>query len=234
MGLDIYTHRLTKTKSDNFFGLDDKQIAQFKKDGLGDFICTKEEEFLDFPAYFGVTKDEYYDIYEFIEMSWSTNEEEKYSFIDKKNIFYNLHQAFFNNIYCSKELILVERDLELLRVNHVIPKDFDITSEDQKREAYDKLDKIVIVDVIITSDFPKIVQTVTGVYYKGGELAYQRKGLTQKYYEDYNEGKFDFFVTNKAVMQDIYDNYVLEEYKDNFKELLDSFVQGETVAIFSW
>lgn len=33
---------------------------------------------------------------------------------------------------------------------------------------------------------------------------------------------------------DIYDNYVLEEYKDNFKELLDSFVQGKTIAVFSW
>ena len=233
MGLDIYTHRLTKTKSDNFFELDDKQIAQFKKDGLGDFICTKEETFLDFPAYFGVTEDEYYDRYECISMSCS-NKEEKYSFIDKKNIFYNLHQAFFDNIYFSKELILAERDLELLRVNHVIPKNFDITSEAQRRKAYNKLDKIVKFDVIITSDFPRIAQTVTGVYYEDGKLAYQRKGLTQKYYEDYKSGKFDFFVTNKAVMQDIYDNYVLEDYKDNFKELLDSFVQGETVAIFSW
>ena len=233
MGLDIYTHRLTKTKSDNFFALNDKEVTQFKKDGLGDFICTKEETFLDFPAYFGVTEDEYYDRYECVGVSCS-NEEEKYAFIDKKNIFNNLHQAFFNNIYCSKELILAERDLELLRVNHVIPKDFDITSEAQRREVYDKLYKIVRFDVIITPDFPRIVQTVTGVYYEYPELAYQRKGLTQKYYEDYKAGKFDFFVTNKAVMQDIYDNYVLEEYKDNFKKLLDSFVQGETVAIFSW
>ena len=233
MGLDIYTHRLTKTKSDNFFALNDKEVTQFKKDGLGDFICTKEETFLDFPAYFGVTEDEYCDRYECVGVSCS-NEEEKYAFIDKKNIFNNLHQAFFNNIYCSKELILAERDLELLRVNHVIPKDFDITSEAQRREAYDKLYKIVIFDVIITPDFPRIVQTVTGVYYEYPELAYQRKGLTQKYYEDYKAGKFNFFVTNKAVMQDIYDNYVLEEYKDNFKKLLDSFVQGETIAIFSW
>lgn len=88
--------------------------------------------------------------------------------------------------------------------------------------------------MIITFDFPRITKTVTGVYYEDVELAYQRKGLTQKYYEDYKAGKFDFFVTNKVVMQDIYDNYVLEEYKDNFKELLDSFVQGETFAIFSW
>ena len=233
MGLDIYTHRLTKTKSDNFFVLNDKEVTRFKKDGLGDFICTKEEEFLDFPAYFGVTEDEYYDKYECVGVSCS-NEEEKYAFRDKKNIFYNLHQAFFDNIYCSKELILAERDLELLRVNHVIPKDFDITSEAQRIEAYDKLDKIVRFDVIITFDFPRIAQTVTEVYYEDGELAYQRNGLTQKYYEDYKAGKFDFFVTNKTVMQDIYDNYVLEEYKDNFKELLDSFVQGETVAIFSW
>ena len=233
MGLDIYTHRLTKTKSDNFFTLNDKEVTQFKKDGLGYFICTKEEIFLDFPAYFGVTEDEYYNKYKCISISCS-NEEEKYSFIDKKNIFYNLHQAFFDNIYCSKELILAERDLELLRVNHVTPKDFDITSEDQRREAYDKLDKSIKFDVIITTDFPRIAKTVTGVYYEYPELAYQRKGLTQKYYEDYKAGKFDFFVTNKAVMQDIYDNYVLEEYKDNFKELLDSFVQGETVAVFSW
>ena len=233
MGLDIYTHRLTKTKSDNFFALNDKEVTQFKKDGLGDFIYTKEENFLDFSAYFGVTENEYYDRYECVGVSCS-NEEEKYAFIDKKNIFNNLHKAFFNNIYCSKELILAERDLELLRVNHVIPKDFDITSEAQRREAYDKLYKIVIIDVIITPDFPRITQTVTGVYYEYPELAYQRKGLIQKYYEDYKAGKFDFFVTNKAVMQDIYDNYVLEEYKDNFKKLLDSFMQGETIAIFSW
>ena len=101
-------------------------------------------------------------------------------------------------------------------------------------ENYGKLDKIVKFDVIITSDFPIIIRPISGVYCEYPELAYQRKGLTQKYYEDYKEGKFDFFVTNKAVMQDIYDNYVLEEYKDNFKELLDSFIQGETIAIFSW
>lgn len=94
MGLDIYTHRLTKTKSDNFFVLNDKEVVQFKKDGLGDFICTKEEILLDFPAYFGVTEDEYYDKYECVGVSCS-NEEEKYAFIDKKNIFCNLHRAFF-------------------------------------------------------------------------------------------------------------------------------------------
>ena len=233
MGLDIYTFRLTKTKKDDFFELDDKQIAQFKEDGLGDFICTKEEEFLDFPAYFGVTEDEYYDRYEYYSSS-NLEGEEKYSFIDKKNSLYNLYQAFYNNIYLSMELSIVKRDLELLKEYHIIPKDFDITSEAQRKKAYDKLDKIVKIDVIITPDFPSIVRPISGVYYEYPELAYQRKGLTQKYYEDYKEGKFDFFVTNKAVMQDIYDNYLLEEYKDNFKELLDSFVQGKTIAIFSW
>lgn len=233
MGLDIYTFRLTKTKKDDFFELDDKQVAQFKKDGLGDFICTKEEEFLDFPAYFDVTEDEYYDRYECYSSSY-LEEEEKYSFIDKKNPFYNLHQAFYNNVYYYKELILTKRDLELLKEYRIIPKDFDITSEDQKMEAYKKLDEIVKFDVVITPDFPMITKMITGVYYEYPELAYQRKGLVSKYYEDYVAGKFDFFVTDKAVMQDIYDNYVLEEYKDNFKELLDSFVQGETVVIFSW
>ena len=159
MGLDIYTHRLTKMKSDDFFALNDKEVTQFKKDGLGDFICTKEETFLNFPAYFGVTEDEYYDKYMCISIS-CLNEEEKYSFIDKKNIFYNLHQTFFDNIYFSKELILTEKDLELLRVNYVIPKDFDITSEDQRIKAYNKLDKIIKFDVIITSDFPRIAQTI--------------------------------------------------------------------------
>lgn len=233
MGLDIYTFRLTKTKKDDFFELDDKQIAQFKEDGLGDFICTKEEEFLDFLAYFGVTEDEYYDRYEYYSSS-NLEGDEKYSFIDKKNPLYNLYQAFYNNIYLSMELSIAKRDLELLKEYRIISKDFDITSESQRRKAYGKLDKIVKFDVIITPDFPSIVRLISGVYYEYPELAYQRKGLTQKYYEDYKAGKFDFFVTNKAVMQDIYDNYVLEEYKDNFKELLDSFVQGETVAVFSW
>ena len=233
MGLDIYTFRLTKIKKDDFFELDDKQVAQFKEDGLDNFICTKEEEFLDFPAYFGVTEDEYYDRYEYYSSS-NLEGEEKYSFIDKKNPLYNLYQVFYNNIYLSMELSIAKRDLELLKEYRVIPKDFDITSEAQRKKAYKKLDKIVKFDVIITSDFPRIAQTVTGVYCEDAKLAYQRKGLTQEYYEDYKAGKFDFFVTNKAVMQDIYDNYVLEEYKDNFKELLDSFVQGETVAVFSW
>lgn len=233
MGLDIYTFRLTKTKKDNFFELDDKQVAQFKKDGLGDFICTKEEEFLDFPAYFDVTEDEYYDRYECISMSCS-NKEEKYSFKDKKNSWYNLYIDLFNNIYFSKELSISKSDLDRLKEYHIIPKDFDITSEEQRREAYNKLDKIVEFDVVITTDFPRITKMVTGVYYEYPELAYQRKGLTKKYYEDYRAGKFDFFVTDKAMMRDIYDNYVLEDYKDNFKKLLDSFVQGETIAIFSW
>lgn len=234
MGLDIYTFRLTKTKKDNFFELDDKQVAQFKKDGLGDFICTKEEEFLDFPAYFDVTEEEYLDRYEYIGCGYSEDGKNYSSFEDKKNPWYNLYIDFFNNICYSKELSIAKKDLELLKEYHVIPKDFDITSEEQRREAYNKLDKIVKFDVVITHDFPRITKMVTGVYYEYPELAYQRKGLTKKYYEDYDAGKFDFFVTDKAVMQDIYDNYVLEDYKDNFKELLDSFVQGETIAIFSW
>lgn len=234
MGLDIYTHRLTKTKSDNFFALNDKEVTQFKKDGLGDFICTKEETFLDFPAYFGVTKNEYYDKYECAGVSCS-NEEEKYAFIDKKNPLYAIHQKICSILFFSGPVYngigLTEEDTKVLKDNNLVLKDF---TNDSLHSIIDSLCELLKIEVVITPNFPRITLTVTGVYYEDEELAYQRNGLTQKYYEDYKVGKFNFFVTNKAVMQDIYDNYVLEEYKDNFKKLLDSFVQGETIAIFSW
>lgn len=45
MGLDIYTHRLTKTKSDNFFELDDKQVTQFKKMDWEILFAQKKKHF---------------------------------------------------------------------------------------------------------------------------------------------------------------------------------------------
>lgn len=233
MVLDILTYKLSKRITKHYFELDEKQINQFKKDGLGDFLCTKEIKVLNFLAYFGITEEEYHDKYECVSITCADNE--VYTFIDKKDPLYAVHQKILSKLLSSEavysDLELTEEDLKVLKNNNLVLKDFTNDSlHDIADSIYGKIER----DVVITPNFPKVSELITVVYYEEPELAYQRGGLTSQYYADYDAGKFDYFVTNKSVMMDIYDNYTLEECRDNFKELLDSFIDGETIAIFNW
>lgn len=81
-------------------------------------------------------------------------------------------------------------------------------------------------------DCPVVIKTVD-VFYTGEEIGYQRKGLNGNFYDEFTEE--DYMVLTKERMQYVYDNYVLDDYKEQFKErLLDKFVDGETYCIYSW
>lgn len=77
-------------------------------------------------------------------------------------------------------------------------------------------------------------EQVSVVYY-GETMGYQRKGMNSQFYKDCGEGKLNYFVLNKATLEMYRDTYVEDVMKEHFqKNIIDPFVEGETVAIFSW
>lgn len=73
------------------------------------------------------------------------------------------------------------------------------------------------------------------VIYYGETVGYQRKGMNPQFYKDYDAGKLNYFVLYKATLEMYRDTYVEDWIKEHFqKNIIDTFVEGETVAIFSW
>lgn len=83
------------------------------------------------------------------------------------------------------------------------------------------------------------------------EVGYQRKGLNDKFYEDYENGIIGYFVWTKAELERYLDLYCDEphEYiypngepagfiikpKEDFKKnIIDNFVEGEDCVTFDW
>lgn len=84
------------------------------------------------------------------------------------------------------------------------------------------------------SDLPTFDKQVSVVYY-GEEVGYQRKGMNAQFYKDYDAGKLNYFVLDKATLEMYMDTYVEDGMKEHFQEnIIEPFVEGETVAIFSW
>jgi len=77
-------------------------------------------------------------------------------------------------------------------------------------------------------------EQVSVVYYDE-EVGYQRKGMNSQFYKDYDAGKLNYFVLDKATLEMYRDTYVDDCLKEHFQEnIINPFVEGETVAIFSW
>ncbi len=84
------------------------------------------------------------------------------------------------------------------------------------------------------SDLPTFDKQVSVVYYDE-EVGYQRKGMNSQFYKDCGEDKLNYFVLDKATLEMYRDTYVDDGMKEHFQEnIIDPFVEGETVAIFSW
>ena len=71
------------------------------------------------------------------------------------------------------------------------------------------------------------------VYYE--TIGYQRKGMNRRFYKDFESGKLNYFVLDKVTLEMYRDTYVEDDMKEHFQEnIINSFVEGETVVTFSW
>lgn len=68
------------------------------------------------------------------------------------------------------------------------------------------------------------------------EVGYQRNGLNDKFYEDYEAEKIGYRVWDKKELERYKQDYCdTDEAKQNFqRNIIDKFVDGETCAEFSW
>lgn len=96
---------------------------------------------------------------------------------------------------------------------------------------------------------PTYDKTIKVLYYD--EVGYQRKGLNDKFYEDYRNGKIGYYVWSKAELERYKQDYCNKPYeytypngeksgnmcypKEDFqKNILNKFIEGEDVVAFSW
>lgn len=66
-------------------------------------------------------------------------------------------------------------------------------------------------------------------------IGYQRKGMKLQFFKDFNAGKLNYLVLDKATLEMYRDTYVNDDMKEHFQEnIIDPFVEGEMVVTFSW
>lgn len=95
--------------------------------------------------------------------------------------------------------------------------------------------------VFLGKDCPTYAKFDNCVYY-GEEVGYQRKGFNGKFYEDYRSGKIGYFVADKKELERYRDEYSQDwegdepgTMKKHFQEnIIDKYVDGETVVTFDW
>lgn len=245
MGLDISVYKLindsNKKKSNKFWGLNDKAIDEFKSHGLDSYISKKVRKYLDWQKYFNITEDELTERYRILGQTYGSDNHPNdviWILCDKKHPGKDLYNKVYD-LYCKNEdaIPLTPEDIQRLRE---FGYDKDIVEGEYS-------DLFVFVDDLITlrilqSTIPTLDKEDIGFYYE--EIGYQRKGMKGEYYSAYRAGKFGYFVYDKETLLDLYENYVDEEdydgnpttqYKENFKEeILDKFVEGETIVGFDW
>lgn len=111
----------------------------------------------------------------------------------------------------------------------VDPDDYRILEEDEVMQ----FKNAGLSDKVFTrmETFDKQVSVV----YYGETIGYQRKGMNEQFYKDYDAGKLNYFVLDKATLEMYMETYVVDGMKEHFQEnIIDQFIEGETVAIFSW
>lgn len=131
------------------------------------------------------------------------------------------------------------KGVELPKWDESIYKDYDeFKAEEDKIMIRIDLDKV-----------PTYKKTIKVLYHE--EVGYQRKGLNDKFYDDYQDGKIGYFVWSLAELQRYKDEYCDEPYeyqyhngemsgkivkpKENFQHnIIDHFTEGEDVVTFDW
>lgn len=89
-------------------------------------------------------------------------------------------------------------------------------------------------DIIINAlDIPKTESIINVI--SVAEWGYQRKGLNQKFYDDWHKGISNRYVWSKKELLRYKKDYCEKEKKKEFQEqIIDTFVDGESVTEFDW
>lgn len=125
-------------------------------------------------------------------------------------------------------------DIKVIRLcktdsGEVDPDDYRILEEDEVMQ----FKNAGLSDKVFTR--MEIFDKQVSVIYYGETIGYQRKGMNSQFYKDYDAGKLNYFVLDKATLEMYRDTYVEDGMKEHFQEnIIDPFIEGETVAIFSW
>lgn len=127
-------------------------------------------------------------------------------------------------------------------------EDYKIGEDNYNFDAYHaKLDACVIK--IDLDKVPLYKKKIKILYIE--EIGYQRKGLNNKFYQDYNDGKIGYYVWSKKELQRYKKDYcdkahehvwangeksgIIDRPKLEFqRNIIDNFIDGECVATFWW
>lgn len=241
MGLDIMLRRFAKeadytdgTNGVDYHTVDETDIERFKKLNMEHLICKRGVEYFDVEV-FGITDD-----FKWCSTTFGDEGYPVHNMMDTKHELYELYEKV-SNIDLPKVLpseieidtIFTPEELALIKKSG-----YDGPLVQLSIGGYATLHSLCMFlnnKIRVTfhmKDCPVVIKTVD-VFYTGEEIGYQRKGLNGNFYDEFTEE--DYMVLTKERMQYVYDNYVLDDYKEHFKErLLDKFVDGETYCIYSW
>lgn len=239
MGLDISLYKAIRPSEANdesdFHTLSEGQVKQFKEHGLGDYLTKKVLHHYDFE------KTEYGD-----EKKWSWSGTE-----------YKDDKCFFSFKDLAHELAPIYNELLDNLGNKDYKPTFDVsllqkygwkhdsiftpikTKDEKKKElgvwdaesfCHDAIYEKVDDDIIPLKDVEDTIVYLT-------EIAYQRKGLNNKFYAEYKPE--NYYLYTKEQMQYVLDNYIDDDWyegiRKDFKEkFVDNFVEGEMFCAFDW
>ena len=208
MGLDIYCNKLVKTAKTPY---DKEHRIRCIFD-----VETKRYVDWDFPewarAYKKSVTEKWYD--------WNKYKEQTGIDIDQYNIFSQEYSANGNFL----QIYPKDKEEQLNEIH----KNLTTRGEELRK----LLDEIIVT--INLKDVPLVKVKTNCIYYK--EVGYQRKGLNNQFYKDYEDGKIGYYVWTLAELERYKKDYCdTEEAKQNFQtNIIDNFKEGKCVVEFSW
>lgn len=112
-------------------------------------------------------------------------------------------------------------DIDLIRIVSHRTDDLTFLREDENLELENQFGHLKSSR---TDDYGQGIETVSGYYYQ--KLGYQRKGVKSEFFKRYKQ---DEFIFTRAELDELM-TYVDEEHRGSFTtDVLDKFVEGETI-----
>lgn len=229
MGLDITLRKVTTEIDYNLYILNNSTLSEFKKYFDEKYFFDYENEYYDFEKV-GITEDKY---------DWvctEYDEDEIFTYINKTNPLYSLYKRARHTEDGIFIPYITKEECELILKNgwkeyahekcFFVSKDFKVDGSHTKLYLFLRQQ---CVEIFNGKDIPIYKQIDKVIYYDN--IGYQRNGMRSKFYDS----NPDCYVFTKEKLQFIYDNYVLDDYKEHFKSnILDNHIDGETFVTFDW
>lgn len=125
----------------------------------------------------------------------------------------------------------------------MVAPEYDEDHPEVSDKFWDEVEKVKVK--VYWRDLPKKTVEIKVIY--RDEIGYQRKGLNDQFYKDYNDGKIGYFVWTKDELERYKKDYCGEDHvseydrhyictpKRDFQEaIIDTFVEGECCVCFDW